>query len=1316
MFFTSLRGFVSVVALFVVSAITTSLDLGAHSQIDEVRLAPYPLDSESQAVAIDRLEGMLSSGPDAELDPAVFRQLARLRFLREEVGALRDLQHLADRTGDANDARFVAAYIDFLDGNYASAAQAYAELVESWEESASRGDSSTGPSGHFTVEECLRRWADCARALDRPEEAEHLRDRLLRRSRERARREIEAELETGLETAPPESQAPTDDFARAALAFRLAELHRDDEDWEASTRVLEAALVKAETDDAKRWLEVGLVRDAKGREQWALAHERLDALMDATPDAESRVSRYELGSLRANLFESEARAELENARTDALRELEADASIGDRPIVASDRKRWQRVGEAQQWVLFRNQTERLGMRALKRGEIETALTILRTGTEILPPYERSTRLVELLAFAELERALEVPKEPVAVSTSLFPSNAAEKSGLVAVLPELIATIERGRTRAAEARANRGKRPEADPLPHDLLYPWRQVGRALDPDAPASEVDRDLRALVRSFERTASPADRGRSAGLYRAASELAGRLRADAPREALAYSRIALDAAVDYDSASYRDRMLALRYTLHREIADIGAAQRELESWLPFPTASRFDTHLHLQLAQLLSLNGRGSRALEHVAYADATHDAASDDASDHYLHYEIAGIHGQILLDMGLTDQARRWFEESERRFAELEGSPYEATAAVNHEIRRANLRLAGNNVSQSALVDREISEFLTAEGLDISASQRASLVLRRALALDLRARATGEENERAELFRQVADDPEANAIDRQSATTRLVQVAIESGRWNEADERWQTLDADLLPDQDLPLESAFALALGTQLARRRAEASTGAEQDAQRALLRERLDRLESRAQAYFDGAAVERSGGLGFLRFGRARIVVSELILARLALDDDPESALERWIAIQAHGSLARRLGSDGVEAASLRATLDEGEVVLAYLTASATSHLFAITRDQVRHHVLDGRDAIEVARVSWIGELLQPPSGDASQQAERLKRLRERGASVRDRVLPAAWSDWLASHSRWTVTGLDLLGYVPFEALPNGDSWLGLDTAIAYWPALPVGVRLHERVGDRPLERPDEPGPLFLTAPEHGAIAKATYPHLRPLDFQEAQLAAMLAPYPSADSWTGKGATWRRLRAEESRRALWQVMAHGVDDLDRERSTGFVLAPSEVDDGLVWPEDLDRLEFPALTILAACGTARGTERWGDPAITDASGSIFLGGGNAVILPYANLSLRATERLLAEFHPHLAEGATPAEALRAARRTLAEQPATADPFYWALLHAHGLGHRPIYATEKKTTSTTQHWAIMVGLLLIAIAVWRTRQRQKAIPTVDG
>lgn len=1309
MFFSSPRRFIRVVALLALGTITVSSELGAQSHTDETRLAPYPLDSESQAAAIERLEAMRASNSDGDLDQTVLRHLVRLRFLREEVDALRDLQRHAERTGDANDAHFIAASIDLLDGNYVAALRAYAKLVESWDESSSQSESVTLPDARFTIEECLRRWADCARALDRHEEVERVRDRLVRTSRERARRAIAAELED----APQE-----DDFARATLAFRLAELHRDDEQWDASTRVLESALARAGTEDAKRWLGVGLVRDAKGRGQWAVAHERLDALLASPPDSDGRVTTYELGGLRANLFESEARAALDAARTSALRDLEADPSIGDTPIVASDRRRWQRVGEAQQWVLFRNLTERLGMRALKRGEIETALALLRSGTEILPPYERSTRLVELLVFAELKRALEAPDEPIVVSESLFPSDAIAKSELIAALPTLVATIERSRMGAAEARAARGKRPAEDPLPHEHLFSWRQVGRVLAraDSAPASEIDRDLRALVRSLEAAASPADRSRLAGLYRAASELAGRLRAHAPREALAYSRIALDAAIDYDSASYRDRMLLLRYSLHREIADIGAAQRELESWLPFRDASPFDTHLHLQLAQLLNVNGSGSHALDHVAYADATHDSSSDEAADQYLHYEIAGIHGQILLDLGLTDQARRWFEESERRFATLKGSQYEAAAAINHEIRRANLRLAGNNVSQSTLVDREIAEFLAANGEDLSPSQRASLILRRALALDLRARATGDENERAELFRRVADDPEANAIDRQSATTRLVQVAIESERWEEAQSRWHTLEAELLPHEDLPLESAFALALGTQLARARAGATTGAERDALRTVLRERLERLEARAQVYFDGATAERSGGLGFLRFGRARTVVSEIILAHLALDDDPESALERWIAIQAHGSLARRLGGDAVETSRLRGALEEDEVVLAYLTASATSHLFAITRDEVRHHELAGRDTIEVARVSWVGELLQPPSGDASQRAERSKRLRERGADVRARVLPGAWSDWLAAHSRWTVTGLDLLGYVPFEALPDGDTWLGLTTAIAYWPALPVGARLYDRAADRPLERPGDPGPLFLTAPEHGAIAKASYPHLRALDFEPAQLSAMLEPYPQADSWTGKSATWQRLRAEESRRPLWQVMAHGVDDLDRERSTGFVLAPSDVDDGLVWPENLDRLEFPALTILAACGTARGTERWGDPAITDASGSVFLGGGHTVILPYANLSLRATERLLAQFHPHLVDGATPAEALRIARRSLSEQEATSDPFYWALLHAHGLGHRPVYATETKTTPTAQHWAIAVGLLLIAIAVWRTRQRQKAIPTIDG
>ncbi len=98
-----------------------------------------------------------------------------------------------------------------------------------------------------------------------------------------------------------------------------------------------------------------------------------------------------------------------------------------------------------------------------------------------------------------------------------------------------------------------------------------------------------------------------------------------------------------------------------------------------------------------------------------------------------------------------------------------------------------------------------------------------------------------------------------------------------------------------------------------------------------------------------------------------------------------------------------------------------------------------------------------------------------------------------------------------------------------------------------------------------------------------------------------------------------------------------------------------------------------ILSACGSARGPLRLGADGVVSLGGAFLSAGARCVILSRFDLELGAVLALMQTLHERLAAGASPAEALRAARHALSADPRFAHPFYFAGLQAVGLGARP-------------------------------------------
>ena len=146
----------------------------------------------------------------------------------------------------------------------------------------------------------------------------------------------------------------------------------------------------------------------------------------------------------------------------------------------------------------------------------------------------------------------------------------------------------------------------------------------------------------------------------------------------------------------------------------------------------------------------------------------------------------------------------------------------------------------------------------------------------------------------------------------------------------------------------------------------------------------------------------------------------------------------------------------------------------------------------------------------------------------------------------------------------------------------------------------------------------------------------LDHARMQVAERLALAPMLT----EGRAWNDV-------PIVHFVAHGAYRSEHERGAALVLGPDE----FLLADDVERLALGGLVILSSCGSAQGPPRVGDDELTHLGGSFLRAGARAVILARARVEYGATQRLMETLYARLAEGASPAEALRAGRVALSE-----------------------------------------------------------------
>lgn len=418
--------------------------------------------------------------------------------------------------------------------------------------------------------------------------------------------------------------------------------------------------------------------------------------------------------------------------------------------------------------------------------------------------------------------------------------------------------------------------------------------------------------------------------------------------------------------------------------------------------------------------------------------------------------------------------------------------------------------------------------------------------------------------------------------------------------------------------------------------------------------------------------RAGGVSSFQFSARREILGALLDvdgALLAKDVWPSVALKHVEAAFSLGSLSRRFGGAAPDFAVVQEELvPQGGGVLAFVFAPCSAHLLLIDAagaDLVPLPIQP--DYLELLR-DYRDRIEQLPGPDA---AEELRRTRQVGEALASQLLPEAVKGRVRAWKGLLLVG-DENFVATWQAMPLGDSWLGVEAAISHVPSFSLAWALRQRMAAR-APRSDEGPELVLVGDPAIDDASRSRWGVDVLSLREEQRLALQGGYPPkrVRAFWGKDATAAQFATGDIKaaRALC-VIAHGVEDFERERSAGIVLAAADPAQAVLFAEGVEATKVPPLVLLGVCHAASGPQRLGEDGVQHLGGAFLWAGADSVVLASGPISLGASVDLLGACLDRHRQGDGAAEALRRGRQRIANDPLRAHPFYFAGLRLSGLG----------------------------------------------
>jgi CHAT domain-containing protein len=417
-----------------------------------------------------------------------------------------------------------------------------------------------------------------------------------------------------------------------------------------------------------------------------------------------------------------------------------------------------------------------------------------------------------------------------------------------------------------------------------------------------------------------------------------------------------------------------------------------------------------------------------------------------------------------------------------------------------------------------------------------------------------------------------------------------------------------------------------------------------------------------------------------------------------DGDPQSlaaaieARERRLAELSDRLATRRIGQrrgqlENPAAPLSLPTLDPGALVVEFYLRDGDGVAFVIGNGAVQSVPLATNDAT-VRRLLQLWQLSLDATVHALASGAPLSRPAANTRSLLTALYTALITPLELHLSRCQHLAIiphGALHAVPFQALLGEAGYLVQRFDVTVCPSLRLLDLLHarpRRTGRAVVLGHSAGGRLPGAVAEAGAVARLLNGEL--LLEEEATCAGLMARCTDL--------------------AILHLAAHGEARLDNPPFAHIALEDEHLTTGEVANLDLEG----ALIVLSACESGRGLVAAGDDVVSLSRG-FLLAGASAMVQSLWQVDDAATSRLFTHFYQALAQGASPASALRQAQMVLLEdQDLHSMPFYWGAFQVVGAPASRRLATPVSATMTAKQRREQVKLQRVTPSR-TTRRRQR-------
>ena len=295
------------------------------------------------------------------------------------------------------------------------------------------------------------------------------------------------------------------------------------------------------------------------------------------------------------------------------------------------------------------------------------------------------------------------------------------------------------------------------------------------------------------------------------------------------------------------------------------------------------------------------------------------------------------------------------------------------------------------------------------------------------------------------------------------------------------------------------------------------------------------------------------------------------------------------------------------------------------------------------------------------------------------------------------------SHLTIIPHNVLHYLPFAALTDGERYLVDDYTLSYLPSasvLPFIDAAFEKTAGSPLILGNP------TTADYDASALVTErDELGPLPFAEQEAESIAAVYQT-DAFVRESATESVVREQASASTVLHLAAHGVFNPVAPLQSLIALAPDDnahdnrasdgwLTVGEVYGLDLENAD---LVVLSACESQLGDLTAGDE-LVGLTRAFFFAGTPTVVASLWSVDDEATGLLMERFYTHLQAGMGKAEALRQAQiETREEYP---NPYYWAAFVLSGDGGESTSPDSTETPTSSSQGEASGGSICPGVAL---------------